>query len=139
MYHTNVVFWITGNKKPVKWTKVGNIEYRVQNNEDVEHQYVKMYFNTNKFRIMPLCGQHNKPHDESWFSNYYSMCFNPKLWQDTCVIYNITCMCNQCTSRLDKSWNTGVSTHQQPGYKPLKDFTYWNVVVYFNSWNIIQF
>ena len=31
-----------------------------------------------------------------------------------------------------------MTAHRQPRYKPVKDFTYWPVLVYFNNCNIIK-
>ena len=38
-----------------KWTE---IQYHVQDNADVSHQYVRMYGNTNLFPALPFCGSH---------------------------------------------------------------------------------
>ena len=40
---------------------------------------------------------------------------------------------------LDKIWTPGVPLHQLPHYQPVKSFTYWSVLSYFNNWNIVQF
>ena len=33
----------------------------VQDNSDVAHKYLIMYFNTNQFPALPFCGPHFKP------------------------------------------------------------------------------
>ena len=45
------------NKKTmeIKWT---DIEYHVQDNDDVAHKYVRMCCNTNKFPTLPFFGPH---------------------------------------------------------------------------------
>ena len=43
----------------IKWT---DRKYHVQNNADVAHQYMIMYYNTNKFTELSFCGPHSKPH-----------------------------------------------------------------------------
>ena len=59
-----------------KWT---DIEYHVQDNSDVAHKYVKMYFNSNQFPALPFFGPHPKPRGERGSSKNYNLCFDPKL------------------------------------------------------------
>ena len=33
-------------------------EYHVQDNDDVEHKFVRMYCNTSQFPALTLCGPH---------------------------------------------------------------------------------
>ena len=40
---------------------------------------------------------------------------------------------------LDKSYYYGVNPNKQPRYQPVVDCKYWNVLGYFNNWNIIKF
>ena len=49
MHHTNMVLFIMGNAKIVRVNVFTNRDYPVQNNEDVEHQDVKMCCITNWF------------------------------------------------------------------------------------------
>ena len=42
-----------------KWTER---KYHVQDNADVAHQDVRIYFNTNQFQELTFCGPHLKPH-----------------------------------------------------------------------------
>ena len=49
-------------RKRVSKRKCTNIEYHVQDNNDVAHKYVKMYCDTNQFTTVPFCGSHPKPH-----------------------------------------------------------------------------
>ena len=37
-------------------------EYHVQDNTDVAHKYVKMYWDTNQFPTLPFCASYTKPH-----------------------------------------------------------------------------
>ena len=52
----------------IKWTY---IQYPVQDNADVSHQYVKMYCNTNQLPALPLCGTHSKPHGARGLIKHY--------------------------------------------------------------------
>ena len=61
MHHTNMVLFIMGNAKIVRVNVFTNRDYPVQNNEDVEHQYVKMYCTTKQSPLFTFCGPHNKP------------------------------------------------------------------------------
>ena len=116
-----------------------NIYYHVQNNEYVDHQYVKIYCNTNQFPLLLFFGPPNKPHSVIGLSKNYHMHLDPKLFHGACEISLISCACNKCTSYLDKPWNTGVPPHQQPHHQITKYCTYWNELGYFNNWNIINF
>ena len=40
---------------------------------------------------------------------------------------------------LENNWAPRVPPHQQPRYKPVKDFTFWPVLGSFNNWSIIKF
>ena len=40
---------------------------------------------------------------------------------------------------LENNWAPRVPPHQQPRYKPVKDFTFWPVLGSFNKWSIIKF
>ena len=42
-----------------KWT---DIEYHVQDNDDVAQKYVKMYCDTNQYPALPFIVPHPKPH-----------------------------------------------------------------------------
>ena len=59
-------------------------EYNVQDNADVAHKYVKMYWNTKKFPELPFCGPHSKPHGARGLSNNYHLSFDPKLRNVLC-------------------------------------------------------
>ena len=37
-------------------------DYHVQDNSDVAHKHVKIYFDTNQFPELPFCGPHPNPH-----------------------------------------------------------------------------
>ena len=55
----------------VKYNKISmerkftDIQYHVQDNPDVAHQYVRMYCNTNQFPALPFRVPHYKPHGAS--------------------------------------------------------------------------
>ena len=51
----------------------------------------------------------------------------------------IPCACNKCKYTLDKPWTPSVLPHQQHHYQPVKYFTYYPVLGYFNNWNITHF
>ena len=67
-----------------------------------------------------------------------SHAFYPKLVHVTCAILLIPCACTQCKFTLDKPWDLGVTSHQQPCYQLVKYLTYCPVLGSFNNWNIIQ-
>ena len=52
----------------IKWT---DRQYRVQDNADFAHKYVKIYCNTNQFPALPFCGPHSKPHSARGLSKHY--------------------------------------------------------------------
>ena len=81
-----------------KWT---NREYHVQDNADVSHKDVKIYFDTNQLPELPFCGSYPKPHGARGLSKHYHLCFDPKLGHGICVIRHILCACVACTSMLD--------------------------------------
>ena len=93
-----------------KWTER---EYHVQDNADVEHQYVKMYCNTNQFPALPFCVPHSKPHGTRGLSNHYHLRFDPKLGMVICAILHISCACVACTSMLDKPWISGIPSDEK--------------------------
>ena len=59
MNHTDVVLSIMVNTKSGKVKKWINGEYKVEKNEYVEHQDVKMYYNTNQFPLLSFFGKQN--------------------------------------------------------------------------------
>ena len=66
-----------------KWTY---IQYHVQYNAEVAQKYVKMYFNTNTFPTLNLCGPHSKPNGARGLSKHYHLLFDPKLGNGVCEI-----------------------------------------------------
>ena len=118
-----------------KWTKR---QYHVQDNDDVAHQYVRIYCNANQFTALPFCGPHSKPHGARGLSNHYRLLFYTRLGHVVCAIRHILCVCVAFTSMLDKPWISGIPSDTQDCYKPVTKFTYWPVLVSFNNWNIIQ-
>ena len=80
-------------------------EYNAQDNANVAHQYVIMYFNTNQFPKLTFCGPHSKPHGARGLSKHYHLRFDSKLGNGVCVVCRIPCNCVAFTSMLDKSWD----------------------------------
>ena len=79
-----------------KWT---DIKYHVQDNSDVSHKDVKIYWNTNKFPALTFCGPH--------------LHFDPKLGNSVCEICRIPCACVACTSILDRPLISGIPPNKQ--------------------------
>ena len=48
-------------RKLKKWT---DREYHFQDNNDIAHKYVEIYFDTNQFPSLPFCGPYPKPSEE---------------------------------------------------------------------------
>ena len=48
----------------------------MKKNEDVDHQYGKMYCTTNQFPLLSFCGPNNKPHGAHRLGKYYHMRFD---------------------------------------------------------------
>ena len=113
-------------------------QYHVQDNDDVAHQYVSIYCNTNQFPALPFCGPHSKPHGARGSSKHYHFRFDPKLVNGVCAILRIPCACVACKSMLDKTCIYGIPPDEQECYKPVTKCTYWPLLGYFNNWNIIQ-
>ena len=81
-----------------KWTE---IEYHVQDNDDVAHKDVKMYCDTNQLPTLPFCGSHPKPHGARGLGKHYHLRFYPNLSHGICAIFRIPCSCVACISMLD--------------------------------------
>ena len=111
----------------------------MQNIEYIYHQDVQIYCTTNQFTQLELFGTNNKQHGALVLVKHYCMCFDPKLRDGTCEIRRIPCAFTQCTYMLDKTWATCVPPQQQPFYQPVKYFTYWTMLGFFNNWNTIHF
>ena len=108
MYNSSLKHGILDDGKYKKrWSEKNwtNREYHVQKNEDVEHQYVKMYCTTKQFPLFPFCVPHKKPHGLRWSGKNYHMCFDTKIGHVKCVIRFIPCLCTQCTYKPEKPWN----------------------------------
>ena len=58
--------------------------------EDVEHQYVKTYYNTNQYPEFTFCGPSKISHSVRRLSNHYKICFDTKLGHGTCEISHMT-------------------------------------------------
>ena len=99
-----------------KWTER---KYHVQDNASLEIKDVKMYCNTNQFPTLPFCGPHYKPHGARGMGKHYHLRVYPKLGMGVCAILRIKCACVACTSMLDKTWISGISSDKQERYKPV--------------------
>ena len=97
--------------------------YHVQDNTNVSHTDVKMYFNTNQFSELSFCGPHMKPRGARGLSKYYRLCFDPKIGNGICANFRILCTCVACTSMLDKPCIFGIPSKKQSQYQPIIDFT----------------
>ena len=93
--------------------KFTDIQYNVQDNADVEHQYVKIYCNTNQFPELSFCSPHYKPNGARGLIKHYHLCFDPKLGMGICEIRLIPCACVACTPMLDKPWIYGIPSDEQ--------------------------
>ena len=119
-----------------KWTER---QYHVQDNADVAHQYVRIYCNTNTFPASLFCISHSKPHGARGLSKNYHLRFDPKLGMGVWAILRVPGVCVSCTSMIDKTWISGISSEKQERYKPVTKCTYWPELGSSNNWNIIQF
>ena len=119
-----------------KWTER---KYHIQDNAAVELKYVKMYCNKHQFPALTFCGPHSKPHGSRGMSKHNHLRFDPKLGMGVCEICRIPCACVACTSMLDKTWMSGISSDKQERYKTVIKCNYWPVLGYFNNWDIILF
>ena len=104
----------------------------------MELKDVKMYCNKNQFPSLPFYGSHSKPHGARGLGKHYHLRFDSKLGIRECTISRIPCACVACTSMLDKSWISGISSDKQERYKPVTKCTYWQVLGALNNLNIIQ-
>ena len=68
-------------------------KYHVQDNVDVAHKYVKIYFSTKKLVELPFCGPYSKPHGARGLSKHYNLRFDPKLGHGVPEIIRIPCAC----------------------------------------------
>ena len=99
------------NKKRLMERKCTDRQYHVQDNYDVAHQDVKMYYNTNQSPALPICGPYSKPHVTRGLSKHYHLNSHPKLGNGVCAICRIPCACVACTSILDKPWISGIPSY----------------------------
>ena len=137
MHHKNMELLIKANTKMGKWEIWTEREYYVQEDTDVLNKDVQIFLNTTHFPSLPFCGPQTKPHGVRELSKHYHIIFDTTLGHGICTICQMPCACIECTSMLDKPSIPYLSPQQQPHYQPIKDFTYWPVLVSFNSWNIM--
>ena len=79
LYHKNrkhVVIYQGKYRKISSKRKLKDREYHVQDNSDVAHKYVKMYFYTNQLSELPFCGPHPNPHGARGLSKNYHLRFD---------------------------------------------------------------
>ena len=76
-----------------KWTER---QYHVQDNSDVAHQYVRMYYNKNKLPALPFCGPNSKTHGTRGLIKHYYLRFDTKIGNGVCEIFCIPCACVAC-------------------------------------------
>ena len=111
----------------------------MQHNKYVEHKDVKMYCAKNQFIEFSFLVQPNTSHVVRRLGKNYHVRFDSKLGHDTCVVhYHIPCECPPCTSMLNQPWAPDIPEQKLPRYQPVEYCTYWHVLGYFNSWNIIR-
>ena len=108
-------------------------QYYVQDNAHFEHQYLKIFCNTNQFPVLPFGVPHSKSHGGRGLSKHYHLCFDPKIGMGICAIFRIPCVCVACTSMLDKPWISGIPSDEQECYKPVTKCTYWSGLGSFNN------
>ena len=99
---------------------------------------MKLYFATNQFPELQFLGPHHKPNGVRGLDKNYHMHFGIKIGHDTCEISHIHCAWTSCTYILYQLWVTGIPEHHQTCYQPVKYCTYWNVLGWFNNFNILQ-
>ena len=88
-----------------KWT---DREYHFQDNADVAHKGVKMYFDTNQLPTLPFCGSHPKPHGARGFGKNYHLRFDTNIGHGICAIHRISFACVPFTSMLDQPCISGI-------------------------------
>ena len=96
----------------------------VQNNEDVEDQYVKVTVSQTSFLRFHFVVYTKNHIVYSGLVSIITCVFDPKLVHATCVIHCIPCGNLQCTPMLNLQWNPVVPPHQQPRYQPVKYLIY---------------
>ena len=70
------------------------MEYSFQEDTDVSHKDIKIFFNQNQFPSFQYCGPNTQQHGIRGFSNHYHMQFDSKLGHVICDIRRITCACD---------------------------------------------
>ena len=76
--------------------KYTDIQYHGQDNADVSHKEVKIYYDTNQFPALTFLGPHTKPHVARGLGKHHHLRFDPKLGHGICVIHGIPCACVEC-------------------------------------------
>ena len=88
-------------------------QYLLHDNDDVAHQYMRIYCNTIQIPALSFCGPHSKPHGARGLIKHYHLSFDLKLGMGICAIHRIRCACVACTSMLDNPWISGISSDEQ--------------------------
>ena len=118
------------------WT---DCEYHVQDIRHVSHTTVKIPCATTQFTLLKFCGMPVKTNGVWGTRKNYHLIFDHKVGYGKCAIQPITFSCAACNQMLNIPWYPGVYPTQQPHYQSVVCFTYWYVLGFFNSWNIIKF
>ena len=96
-----------------------------------------MFCDATQFLSFPLCGNHAKPHRVRGLRNHYHIKLDTNLGYGTCVISQISCVFNSCTSMLYKLWSPGVAPSHQTRCRHVQYCTYCLVLGCFIKWNIL--
>ena len=99
-------------------------------------QVLKLFVIQPSFVHYHFCGPHTEPHVVRGLRKNV---LDYILGQGICEMRLIPCACVDCTSMLEKTWSTGISHYEQPHYHPVLDCTYWPVLGYFKTYNMIIF
>ena len=75
----------------------------MQNKEDIDYQYLKIYCTKTQCNELKFCTPHNKSNVIYRLIKHYKIRFDTNIVHGTCAIHCITCACDKCTYTLDKS------------------------------------
>ena len=76
-----------------------------------------MYCKKNQSPELPFCGPHSKPHGPRGMSKHYHLRFDQKLGNGVCAILRIPCACVSCTSMIEKTCVSGITSDKQEHHK----------------------
>ena len=95
----------------------------MQGDSDIPHKYLNMFCDTNQFPSLQLFVPHTKPNGIRGLIKNYLFWFNTRLGYGICEIGQITCICVECMSMLDKPWVTFLAPNKQSCYQTVHDLT----------------